>query len=58
MSGSGPTLYAPSRSHDEAATVYDEARRRGLHVWLVRTVGRAEYHEAIATVTGQIDSPG
>jgi 4-diphosphocytidyl-2-C-methyl-D-erythritol kinase len=54
MSGSGPTLYVPFRGRDEAATVYAEASRRGLRVWLARTVGREEYHAAI---TGQIESP-
>jgi 4-diphosphocytidyl-2-C-methyl-D-erythritol kinase len=47
MSGSGPTLYVPYRSHDEAAALFSDARERGLVVWLCQTVSRAEYYRAV-----------
>ena len=41
MSGSGPTLFAPFRTLDEAIGVYDAARRQNVNVRLCHTVARA-----------------
>lgn len=54
MSGSGPTLYIPYRSHGDAAAFFSIARERGLVVWLCQTVSRAEYYTA---VLGQLAAP-
>jgi 4-diphosphocytidyl-2-C-methyl-D-erythritol kinase len=49
MSGSGPTLYVPFRSQDEAAALVAGARARGLQIWLCRTLGREEYASGFAS---------
>lgn len=41
MSGSGPTLFAPFRTLDEAIQVYEAARGQNIAVRLCRTVARA-----------------
>jgi len=41
MSGSGPTLFAPFRTLDEAVQVYDAARSETISVRLCHTVARA-----------------
>lgn len=41
MSGSGPSLFAPYRTLDAAAKLYEGAKAQGLNVWLCHTVTRA-----------------
>jgi 4-diphosphocytidyl-2-C-methyl-D-erythritol kinase len=47
MSGSGPTLYAPFGTLEEASRVYAEARSRRLESWLCHFVSRSAYESAL-----------
>lgn len=47
MSGSGPTLYAPFITREEAEAVYTRAQASHLTVWLSSTVSREQYRTDI-----------
>lgn len=49
MSGSGPTLFAPFRTLDEATYVYEAARGQYIAVRLCHTVARHEMRERAST---------